>query len=106
MILGLDYNGVISERREQYSKLAQFFINIGSKVYIISYWDPLKSKLKFFELLGDFPYSDVFVNSELCNAPEWKADLCEKLGVDIFIDDKIAIASEVARRGILSLVAT
>lgn len=105
MNLGLDYNGVISERREQYRKLAKFFGEIGN-VYVISYWDPIKSHQEFGELLGDFPCTQFFVNTEICDAPKWKTGLCENLEIDLFIDDKIIIASEIARKGILSLVAT
>ena len=104
MILGLDYNGVISERREQYKKLAEFFLKAGGKVYVISHWTPPRED--FFEELGDFPCTDAFTNEEQEPAPKWKADLCEYLGVDIFIDDKIIILQEINKKGILSLVAT
>ena len=106
MILGLDYNGVISERREQYKKLAEFFLKAGGKVYVISHWSPIKSKEEFDKILGDFPCTDAFINTEECWGPEWKAELCEYLKVDLFIDDKIIILQRINKKGILSLVAT
>ena len=106
MVLGLDYNGVISERREQYKKLAEFFLNSGGRVFVISHWSPPRTKEDFDKTLGDFPCTDAFINTEEEKAPQWKANLCEHLGVDIFIDDKIIILSEINKKGILTLVAT
>ena len=106
MILGLDYNGVISERREQYKKLAEFFLSSGGKVYVVSHWTPPRTRDDFYSTLGDFPYTDAFINEEECSAPEWKSAMCEHLKVDMFIDDKIIICSEINKKGILTLVAT
>ena len=106
MNLGLDYNGVISERRKQYKKLAEFFLKSGGNVYVVSYWNPPKDKKEFDEMLGDFPYTDAFINVEEENKAKWKADICEYLKIDLFIDDKIIILNEINKKGILGLVAT
>ncbi len=94
MIIAIDLDNTISDAPEFFSVVATALVDAGHEVHIITYrevgtHDDVRAELREFGIR----YTQLHLPQSDCSAPEWKAELAVKLGVDVMIEDSPEVLS-------------
>lgn len=91
MRIGLDIDGTITKAPEFYSIITRALLLTGNEVHIISYRETNLIEYTYAQLRKwKIQYTRLHMTSEDISAPEWKARIATKMGLDMMIDDDIA----------------
>lgn len=99
--LGLDVGGVYIQFPRAFKKLAQFVIDAGGEVFLISYNNPpVTCEALAKGCWRGFIYTKGVVNAGTWEPSTWKAGVCRALKIDLFIDDNPSNVEAIRRAGI------
>ncbi len=103
MKIGLDYGGVISFSLDGWAKSIALAKSRGHEIYIVSHaqkGDDLRQRADYAIRVGavDLSFADLKSVSQEREIAERKAEICEKYGIEIFIDDDLHRTDAVGRR--------
>jgi hypothetical protein len=90
MNIGLDVDGCISEAPEFFAVLSHAFRAAGHRVYVISFRDQCGQKDTEAELsMWGISHDGLFLapRNETQSMWKWKAEIAERLKIDVMIDD-------------------
>ncbi len=97
-IIGLDWDGVVSD----YSEALSFLVTLFQSVIIITVNDRITSEMaaKTLKIKPDNLKVEICPDDRLETYHEWKAEICVKFCVDIMFDDCPNVVLACQKRGI------
>ena len=94
MILGIDLDHTISDLPLFFSVVASALVDAGHEVHIITYREPGTEERVRAELDDlRMRYTELHLPRRACSAPEWKAEVAIRLGLDLMIEDSPEVLS-------------
>lgn len=101
MQVGVDIDGTITHMPEFFSFLTTALVNIGHRVYLISYRQdtPMIRILTEIQLKQiDVKYTKLFLSDRREDAHIWKGKLAKKLRLDIMFENDVRNLAEMPAR--------
>jgi hypothetical protein len=100
MKIALDIDDTITRHPDFFSVISGALIKEGHEVHIITFRDPQEPIAEELDHLG-IKFTALHTNDDFGDDPDsvvrWKADVCERLGIDVFFEDMLDVARKVKK---------
>ena len=88
MNIGIDVDGTITEAPAFFAALTRAFRQMGHKVYVITYREPMLVQATRDQLSGwGVEYDEIYLCGNAEDMGQWKAKIAAMLDLDVMFDD-------------------